>query len=138
MIAASVANAVGVDVERTNISKSSAWLKTQQERVKKSEAIRSQFEKPEHLAVHWDGKILKVKGNKSSNRVCVYITGTDSEKRRKLLGIPETESGTGEAEFEVVRKELMAWNIKASLSILNFFNQINIDEVKFNSETFTH
>ena len=99
MIAASVVNALGQDVDETNINRSSAWEKAKKERIKKSEIIKSEYLAPQNLAVHWDGKILKVKGNKTSNRVCVYVTGTDAKGERKLLGVLENESGTGEAEL---------------------------------------
>ena len=75
MMTASVANALGVDISNTNISTSTAWLKGQKERLKLSATIRENFQCSDLVVVHWDGKILTVKGNKESNRVAVYVSG---------------------------------------------------------------
>ena len=61
--------------------------------------------------VHWDGKLLKLKGNVKSNRVCVYVTGVNGEKVRKLLGITDCPGGSGAAEFEVVKELLIDWEV---------------------------
>ena len=63
MMAASVANVLGVSLDRTNISKNSAWNRSKQERVRISNTIKEDFIVPEKLVLHWDGKILKIKGN---------------------------------------------------------------------------
>ena len=120
MMAASVTNTLGIDIKHTNINKSSAFKKAQKQRLKISETIMEEFEKPEQCVVHWDGKILKVKGNLQSNRVCVYLTGADAEKARKLLGVPETKDGTGAAECEVVKEMLMKWKIKGEVCAMVF------------------
>ena len=39
----------------------------------------------------------------------------DAEKTRKLLGIPEKESGKGVEEFEVVKEHFIKWNVKEQL-----------------------
>ena len=95
MIAASTANALGIDIGDTNISKTSGWRKAQEVRTKTSATIKETFKCPDKCTVHWDGKGLTLKGNKKSNRVCVYLTGADAITTRKLLGVPETPSGTG-------------------------------------------
>ena len=69
-MAATVANTLGVDIDDTNICRSSAWRRAREERVKLSNIIKENFNKPGMLIVHWDGKIFKVKGNTQSNRVC--------------------------------------------------------------------
>ena len=112
VMAASVANTLGVDINMTNISKSAAWERTQKERIRISGFIKDNFKKPVRLVVQWDGKIVKEKANRLSNRVCVYITGVENEDVRKLLGVPETVDGTGMAESEVVKNLLMEWDIK--------------------------
>ena len=112
MMAASVANVLGVSLDRTNISKNSAWNRSKQERVRISNTIKEDFIVPEKLVLHWDGKILKIKGNQQSNRVCVYITGVTAQNVRKLLAVPETKDGTGSAEAEVVKDALKEWSIK--------------------------
>ena len=112
MMAASVANTLGVHLESTNISKTSAICRAQQERIKISNTIKEDYQVPDNGVVQWDGKILKVKGNTQSNRVCIYLTGVTAEPNRKLLGAPETKNGTGAAEADVVIDLLKSWNVK--------------------------
>ena len=111
MIAASTANALGVDLADTNISKSTAWRKAQEVRSKTSAKIKEDFKCPEYCTVHWDGKTLTLKRNKKTNRVCVYLTGVGADSSRKLLGVPETPSGTGAAEAKVVTDMLTSWDV---------------------------
>ena len=115
MMAVSVANTLGVDLDTTNINKTSAWNSAQKERLSMSKQIKEHFMVPDHVVVHWDGKILKVNGNLQSNRVCVYITGVTDENTRKLLGVPETRDGTGAAEADVVKSLLTEWNVRREL-----------------------
>ena len=80
-----------------------------------SKKIKEDFMVPDHVVVHWDGKILKVKGNIQSNKVCVYVTGVTSDNTRKLLGVPETTDGSGAAKAKVVQTLLSDWNVKSEL-----------------------
>ena len=110
-----MANALGVDIDKTNISKTTAWRKGRETRLQKSKQIKNNFKCPDKVVVHWDGKTLKVRGGLESKRVYVYLSGVEEERMRKLLGIPETESGTGADEFEVVKKNLKEWGVKGQV-----------------------
>ena len=112
MIAASTANALGVDLDNTNISKTTAWRKSKEIRSKTAASIKEAFVCPSKVTVHWDGKIVSLKGNIKSNRVCVYLTGVDADQDRKLLGVPETASGTGHDEAKVVTDMLVHWGVQ--------------------------
>ena len=111
MIAASTANALGVDIADTNISKTTAWRKAKEVRTDTAALIKEAFKCPGKVTVHWDGKTLTLKGNQKSNRVCVYVSGTDADILRKLLAVPETPNGTGLAEANIVIDLLTSWNI---------------------------
>ena len=111
-VAASVATSLGVDLADTNISVGTAWKKAQSKRLSIAIKVKEDFVCPQRVALHWDGKTCKEKGNKKSGRVCVYLSGADDNKVTKLLAVPETLSGTGKAEAEVVKQVLMDWNIK--------------------------
>ena len=111
MIAASTVNALGGDVYETNISKTSAWRKAHEVRTKTAVKIKAAFKCPDKVTAHWDGKTLTLKGNIKSNRVCVYLTGADALHTRKLLGVPETPSGTGYDEAKIVTDLLMSWDV---------------------------
>ena len=47
---------MGVNLDNTHISKSSAWERTKSERIRKAASIKKDFQIPEKVAVHWDGK----------------------------------------------------------------------------------
>ena len=95
MIAASTANALGIDLADTNISKTSGWRKAKEVRTETSAKIKEAFKCPEKVSVHWDGKGMILKKNIKSNRVCVYVSGADEDSTGKLLAVPETPNGTG-------------------------------------------
>ena len=111
-VGASVANVMKVDINQTNISTTSAHRKAKVERKRIAKIVRDDFKCPGLVSLHWDGKTLTVRGKIKSNRIAVYLTGTDGQKYRKLLGIPETPSGSGEAEAKVVKKAMMDWDVK--------------------------
>ena len=79
MIAASAINALGIDVNDTNISKTTAWRKAQQVRTETAASIKEGYKPPAKATGHWDGKTVSLKGNTKSNRVCVYLTGADAK-----------------------------------------------------------
>ena len=112
MLAASVVNAMGGDIDKTNINLYSAWNRGRQVREQKAAEIKEQFEIPSRVSVHWDGKSLKLKAGQKSNRVCVHLSGADSSKAQKLLGVPEVNSGTGKEEAEVVLSILIARGVE--------------------------
>ena len=111
VIAASVVNALGIDINQTNINQSTAWRKGNEARLEKSKDIMETYVFPDKVIVYWDGKTFKLEGRIMSKRVCIYISGVDVENIRKLLGIPEVESGKGVDEFEMVKEYLVKWNI---------------------------
>ena len=112
-VAASVSNAFGIGIEETNISKTTAWRRGGEERVKKAAEIKDNFSCPNKVCVHWDGKTLQKKGKIKSNRVAVHISGlgSETEQVQKLLGIPEAPSGGGADEFSIVDKALEKWGV---------------------------
>ena len=112
VMAASVVNSLGVDIDQTNISRTSAARRSQEERLKIAKTVKENFPKPQRGICQFDGKILKVKGNQQSNRIAVYFTGVEDKPVRKLLGAPETVDGTGAAEAEVVKEMLVEWDLK--------------------------
>ena len=103
MIAAAVVKAVGINVEETNINRGSALLKAKQTRLKTAKAIKDNFICPEHVVVHWDGKLLKLKAGAKADHICVYISGANEDKVTKLLGVPEVDSGSGMQQKDVVQ-----------------------------------
>lgn len=68
--------------------------------------------------MHWDGKLLKAQYlPDKENRLAVIVTGYEVEK---LLGVPVTENGTGEAEAEAVHERLEFWNLSDKVQAMSF------------------
>ena len=111
MIAAAAVNALGGNIDETNISKTSGWRKAKEVRSERAAQIKKDFKCPEKVSVHWDGKGVITKGNQKSNRICVYISGVEENRPMKLLAVPETPNGTGLAEANIVTEQLTMWNI---------------------------
>lgn len=111
VLAAATVKACGIDIMDTNISKTVAWDKGRKVRLVKAKEVKDQFVCPEKVVVHWDGKTLMLRGRLESKRVCVYLSGVDAARTRKLLGIPEVKSGKGEDEFKVTKEFLMSWKV---------------------------
>jgi len=109
MIAASVVKGTGQSVEDTNLSVMSAWRRAQTDRVKRAESIKSTYNIPTFVIVHWDGKNLTLRKGVTSERCCVYISGVPGDQ--KLLGIPEIPAGKGSAQESAVTKMLQDWHV---------------------------
>ena len=61
MLSASVVKAAGVSVHDTNISVSTVWRKGRKQRMETAAKIKEDFVKPEHLLIHWDDKMMKLR-----------------------------------------------------------------------------
>ena len=121
-LAAATANVLGIDLDNTNISKTSARRRGRVARLKTSKKIREDFLCPNKTVLHWDGKTLKLRGRVTSSRVAVYLSGLGApeDQLRKLLGIPEAKDGTGSEEFHIVQKCLETWEVKEQVVGLVF------------------
>ena len=120
MFAAAVVKAVGVNVEETNISYSTAKTKARKTRFETEADIKDNFVPPKHVNVHWDGKGLKEKAGKKAEYICVYISGADNDKVTKLLGVPKVDSGSGLQQKEVVVDMLNKWKISDQVTGMIF------------------
>lgn len=111
MFAAAVVKSVGIRVEDTNISFSTAHKKAKTVRFETEEKIRSEFITPDHVVVHWDGKTLKLKAGNKAEFIGVYVTGANAAQVKKLLGVPDVESGSGKNQKGAVVELLIKWEI---------------------------
>ena len=119
-MAASIANALGVDLDKTNISRTNAWNVSQKRKLTVLDSIKDNFQCPDLASLHLDGKLLIERMNLESNRTPVYISGVDASGYKKLLGAPETKEGTGLAEAEVVKKVMDEWGVKKEVCAIVF------------------
>ena len=111
MFAAAVVKYVGVDIIDTNISYATAAKKAKKARIETEKDIIENFEVPDFVVLHWDGKVLKLKAGSKAEFICVYISGADVSKVTKLLGVPEVASGSGQQQKEAVVEMLRKWKI---------------------------
>ena len=119
-VAASLCNSLNIPLQDTNINISSGRRKARQNRVKIAAKVKEEFKCPDLVSVHWDGKILMLKGKIKSHRVAVSITGADADRVKKLLGVPECQGGTGVQEAEVVKEVLVNWDVRDQVVNLVF------------------
>ena len=52
----------------------------------------------------------------------MYLSGADSKKVKKLLGVPEFQSGTGHEESDNVTKTLEEWHVEKEAIIAFVFD----------------
>ena len=71
MIAAATVNAIGGNIDETNISKISGWRKAKEVRSETATRIKEDFKCPKKVSVHWDGKSVILKGNQKSKCLCL-------------------------------------------------------------------
>lgn len=86
--AASSVSAVNVPVQQTNISVFTAWRKARAMRGECSSAVKENFECPDRVLIHWDGKILKVKTtpNWKKSTVIMLLLGSKSRQKQYCYG----------------------------------------------------
>ena len=72
----------------------------------KAKQLRENFECPEHIVIHWDGKIIQVMLGLTEDRVAVVFSST-SGIMGKFLASPAIPSGTGHAQATAVHQ--VAW-----------------------------
>ena len=53
MFAASVVNSIGLDLDKTNVSKSNAWKVSRKKRLKITESVKDEFLCPDNTILHY-------------------------------------------------------------------------------------
>ena len=120
MFAAAVVKSVGVDLNDTNISFSTAAKKARKRRFETEKDVIQSFVPPDNVVLHWDGKVLKLEAGKKADFICVYISGADPAQVTKLLGVPEVDSGSGVQQKQAVVQMLTKWGISEQIIGLVF------------------
>ena len=72
--------------------------------------MRSSFQGPLHIIVHWDGKIIQVMSGLTEDRCAIAISSTDGING-KFLASPAIPSGTGQAQADSVFEVCELWNL---------------------------
>lgn len=115
---AAVAEALQQDLSTLILNKSSFHDYREKVRQLKAENIKKVFTGTELncATIHWDGKMLpNLLKRKVLDRLPVVITNGETEK---LLGVPELNSCTGEAQAEAVLEVVDDWGFDNSIKSL--------------------
>ena len=72
------------------------------------------------MCLNFDGKMVNVhNSHNKSKHIAVIIQAVHGQNKQEwILAIPETRSGTGKAEAEVVIEELKQWGIKNQIKVI--------------------
>ena len=80
--------------------------------------IRASFVPNSSLTIHWDGKMLPALMSKESvDRLAVLVSG---DGVMKLLGVPQLQNGTGEAEATAVFNLIQEWDLADRINFMSF------------------
>jgi hypothetical protein len=124
MLAAAIAKANGVDLDRNSLSRSTVRRKRLASRSVIDTTIREEFhntEKPP-LVLHSDGKIMQDSTNMQVSkakvdRVAVAVTGHSVEK---ILGIAKIKTGTGKEQANAMMQLLSLWELANDIVGMSF------------------
>ena len=122
-LAASILKTAGADLREFDISHRTLHSQRDQHRsVLAAEAIAIfKANKPEHLAVHWDSKLVDDAYGTKRERLAVLVSGAPSYVEGKLLGVPSLEdddgnaTSTGFAQFKGACDLIKLWDVKNSV-----------------------
>ena len=107
---ASILKLGGADIFDMNLSKSTIHRQRTKTIKSKAKQLRENFECPEHIVIHWDGKIIQVMLGLTEDRVAVVLSST-SGIMGKFLASPAIPSGTGHAQATAVHQVCQQWDL---------------------------
>lgn len=112
VILAAAAKALGVNVDNTNINRSTILQKRSQNRIEEASKQVQKFSTDEVLTLHWDGKIVPaLTGREDVERVdrqAIVVTGITTNQ---LLGAPALKHATGVAIARAVADHVIMWDL---------------------------
>lgn len=118
VILAAAAKSFGVDLDQTNINRTTIHREREKYRSESVIHLKEHFNPDDILTVHWDGKaVTSLSGNDTIERQAVLVTGKSTVQ---LLGVPFLEKGTGKAIGEAVVDLLRKWNIADRVKAMSF------------------
>lgn len=112
--------ALGEDPKEYKISRSVIREQRRINREKYTEQIQDRLKIPQNEAVcvHWDGKLLPgILKTEQKERVAVLVSHGTKEQ---LLGVPETDSSSGEEQALAVYECLEEWGLASSVVAMCF------------------
>ena len=106
-----IAKEGGASCSSVTLSKTSSYNASKYNRQDISKNIKSDFNKPDFLTIHWDGKIIERDGE----RLAVLVAGAPNYVEEKLLAIPKIMNGTGLVQAETSFDLIKDWELNKSI-----------------------
>lgn len=76
--------------------------------------------KPEHCNLHYDGKQLTSCLGEVNDFEAILVSGSPSFKEGKLLAVSKLSSGSGAAQFEAVKEQILLWDVRDNIRSFTF------------------
>jgi hypothetical protein len=118
-IIATALKAGGANMNDISLSKSTIHRQRVQAVKTNSKEFKDNFKCPEHVIVHWDGKIVQVMSGLTEDRVAIVISSTDGLSGQ-FLASPAIPSGTGRAQAVAVHDVCLQWEITENICAMCF------------------
>lgn len=115
-IIATLLKAGGANIYDTNLSTTTIHRQRVKVVLKKAKEFRDNFKCPDHVIIHWDGKIVQVMSGLTEDRVAVVISSTDG-MTGQFLASPAIRAGTGRAQAVSVHQVCTQWNLTEGRTI---------------------
>ena len=106
-----IAKEGGASCSSVTLSKTSSYNASKYNRQAIAKNIKSDFNKPDFLTIHRDGKIIEGDGE----RLAVLVAGAPNYVEGKLLGIPKIMNGTGLVQAETSFDLIKDWELNKSI-----------------------
>ena len=116
------------DLSHFTLSRSSLERKRVNNRSLVMEQVMEEFKekKPEHAALHWDGKLIKNVTGVLQEHESILVSGAPYFVEGKLLSVTKLEdedgnpTSTGEAQAQAVLEEIERWGLRDNVKALVF------------------
>ena len=106
-----IAKEGGASFSSVTLSKTSSYNASKYNHQAIAKNIKSDFNKPDFLTIHWDGKIIEGDGE----RLAVLVAGAPNYEEGKLQGIPKIMNGTGLFQAETSFDLITDWELNKSI-----------------------
>ena len=121
--AASLLKTADADLAEFNLSHRTVHRQRDNSRVVLAQEALDLFKenKPDHLAVHWDSKLIDDSHGTKKERLAILVSGAPHYIEGKLLGVPSLEdedgnaTSTGYAQFKGASDLVKIWDVKNSV-----------------------
>ena len=118
MIVFETSRALGHDPQVLALNRSTIRRKRQQYREAFALGIKEAFQPNTTLTVHWDGKLMPdLTGTEKVDRLPVLVSTMGDSK---LLAIPKTLNGTGQAVAQAVHSSIREWKLENLIRAMCF------------------